>query len=232
VLEVGRGRRGRGSVPAAWARLRGAGTLRALSPNRTARPEARRRPLRRPPSEPGASDPGVLAPAECRAARSRSGVAANDCGPPRWTGTSVRSVPSVGGPPCCPSRCTPQTATAAAALPRAPGCAPPGLPAGSRPAAVPASSATPVLRSEVDRQPLAALLPPPGQRLASPAVGHPRPEAVFRDAPLVPRTIRRIHANVPPSEPAKLSDPPSEVKVDFSTSDPYNRLPLRTPYLS
>lgn len=32
--------------------------------------------------------------------------------------------------------------------------------------------------------------------------------------------------------PQTYPRPPAGVKVDFSTNDPYNRLPLRTPYPS
>jgi hypothetical protein len=52
------------------------------------------------------------------------------------------------------------------------------------------------------------------------------------DAPFVARTIRRVHYRSPQMSPQTYPRPPAAVKVDFSTNDPYNRLPLRTPYPS
>ena len=55
------------------------------------------------PAEPESPRPRRANPASTPAARPRGAGAVNDCGPPRWTEISERSVPPSGGPPDCRS---------------------------------------------------------------------------------------------------------------------------------
>ena len=145
-----------------------------------------------PPAAPAPPGRTRAAPAGSPGATPPGSAAANDYGPQRRTENGERSSPSAGGPMCCPARSSRGAPRAAGALPRDSGAIPTPARA-ARLAADARSSAAPVLRRQLHRQLLAALLATTAQRLATPAGRHPRAKSMLVDPAPVARTIRRVH---------------------------------------
>ena len=134
--------------------------------------------------------------AESPGAKFRGAGGVNDCGPPRWTGSEERSVPSEGGPQCClskalrvggcadaASRGTAKASRASGVCRRAKGTPP------SRPS---------VLGRNRDGQLPTSLFPPSRKHSPTPTVGHSSPKPVAVDPALIARAIGRFHVLLTP----------------------------------
>lgn len=144
---------------------------------------------------------------ESRAAKGPGADAVNDCGPPRYAGTWVRSVPCAGGPSRRPSKLCRGALGECDGRSRALGVNQIREPAGASAESARRRSDGGVLRTNGNGQPLPPLLAAARQDCPTPAVSHPGPESVFRDSAPVTRSIRRHHDRTLPE--IKPSNVPS-----------------------
>lgn len=144
---------------------------------------------------------------ETRAAKDPGADAVNDCGPPRYAGTGVRSVPCAGGPFRRLSKKCRGALGECDGRSRALGVNQFREPAGASAESARRRSDGGVLRADGNGQPLPPLLAAARQDCPTPAVGHPGPESVFGDTALVARSIRRHHGKTLPE--IKPSNVPS-----------------------
>lgn len=173
-------------------------------PSRPDRPGDPEMKFRRPRAAPGSPGPRLVAAPAGPAAIFPSAGALNNCGPPRWTETWERSVPSGDGPQCCRSRSSRATRSCFSVRPAgSDGCQLNSR--GDTPAGTPAPpSATPVLGGDGNGQLLPPLLAATGQHRAAPAGCHAGTKTMLVYALPVARPIRRFHPGDSSIEPCKL----------------------------